>query len=89
MVVEKEKGKSSLVWEHFGFEEFNEEQHHTMCKICYKGISVPLGNTTNLLNRLKLKHNVTHDKLIKKTKRHGHNPHDINTESDIDLRHTV
>jgi len=63
------KGRTiSMVWEHFGFEVSDEEQCHTMCKICYKVIAASHGNTTNLFNHLKLKHRVTHDELMKKQK---------------------
>ncbi|KAL2081527.1 hypothetical protein ACEWY4_023380 [Coilia grayii] len=67
-LVDKKGKRSSLVWEHFGFEESDEKQQRIMCKICYKVISAPLGNTTNLFNHLKQKHKVTHDELIKKQK---------------------
>ena len=67
-LIDKKGRKSSLVWEHFGFKESDEEQHHTMCKIWYKVISAPLGYITKLFNHLKLKHKVTHDKLMKKQK---------------------
>lgn len=39
-----------------------------ICRICYKVISAPLGNTTNLFNHLNLKYKVTHDELMKKQK---------------------
>ena len=65
------KGKtSSLVWQHFGFEESDEAQAHIMCKMCYNVISAPLGNTTNLFNHLRHNHKVAYDKLglLKKQK---------------------
>ena len=54
-MIDKNGRKMYLVWEHFVFEESDEEQHPTMCNICYKVISAPLGNITNLLNHLKLR----------------------------------
>ena len=63
------RGKTtSMVWEHFGFEVTDEEQHHITCRICYKVIAAPQSNTTNLSNHLRLKHRVIHDELIRKQK---------------------
>lgn len=41
---------------------------NTFCKICFKVVSVPLSNTTNFFNHLKLNHKVIHDQVMKKQK---------------------
>lgn len=67
-LVKKNGRKPSVIWEHYGFEESNVEQKHIVCKICRKVVSVPFGNTTNLLNHLKLSHKVIYDETIKNQK---------------------
>uniref|UniRef100_A0A673CIH1 BED-type domain-containing protein n=1 Tax=Sphaeramia orbicularis TaxID=375764 RepID=A0A673CIH1_9TELE len=61
------KGKSnSTVWNHFGFDEKDEDQKHITCKNCFVVVSAPTGNTTNLFNHLKFNHRELHDNLMKK-----------------------
>lgn len=65
-LVEKKGRKSSVIWDHYGFEEKDDEQKRIICKICRKVVSAPDANTSNLFAHLKAKHRVIHDTTIKK-----------------------
>ena len=45
------KGRTSKVWQHFGFRKDNKEGKKAVCKICKAGV-VHAGGTTNLKTHL-------------------------------------
>lgn len=50
------KNYRSKVWAYFGFREGNNDK--PTCKLCFADIMCKAGNTTNLANHLKRKHNI-------------------------------
>ncbi|XP_035984201.1 zinc finger BED domain-containing protein 1-like isoform X1 [Fundulus heteroclitus] len=50
------RGGTSVVWLHFGFKKSDTEQTTVICKLCYKTVPSPDGNTTNLFYHLKKNH---------------------------------
>lgn len=60
-----------MIWDHFGFEEADEEQKRAMCRICGKVVSAPLGNTSNLFSHIRVSHKVVHDETLGKIQKTG------------------
>lgn len=65
-LVAKIGRRSSVIWDHFGFEEKDEDQKIIICRICRRVVSAPFANTSNLFTHLKVNHRAIHDDLVKK-----------------------
>ena len=85
------KGRtSSLVWEHLGFQESDEEQHDNVQDFL-QGDICSTGQHNKSIQPSETKAQSHSQRINKETKRQrqGDNPPDINPETDIGLSHTV
>ena len=60
------KGRTSKVWQHFGFPKDDKEGKKAVCKICKAGV-VHAGGTTNLKTHLYTWHRQLHDELFQES----------------------
>ncbi|XP_019211639.1 zinc finger BED domain-containing protein 1-like [Oreochromis niloticus] len=59
------RGGTSVIWLHFGFNSTDTEQKTPICKLCYKTIPAPDGNTTNLFYHLQKAHEKEYSRIQK------------------------
>ncbi|KAL4006660.1 nucleobindin [Sarotherodon galilaeus] len=59
------RGGTSVIWLHFGFNSTDTEQKTPICKLCYKTIPAPHGNTTNLFYHLQKAHEKEYSRIQK------------------------
>ena len=62
------KGRTSKVWQHFGFPKGDKEGKKAVCKICKVGVvHARAGGTTNLKTHLYTWHRQLHDELFQES----------------------
>ena len=70
-LVEKPNKKTSLVWDHFGFEPDSsgkpKNEDKPICKLCRRTVATKGSNTSNLLAHLRTNHPVIHADLRRPT----------------------